>query len=63
MTVSATIAGLWPIMLGGDAGSEIMRRIAAPMIGGMTRSTPLALLVVPVVYCLWKRASLAKGRR
>ena len=33
------------------------------MIGGMTRNTPLALLVVPVVYYLWKRASLAKGRR
>lgn len=58
MTLSAIIAGLLPIMLGGGTGSEIMRRIAAPMVGGMLSVTPLTLLVVPVVYYLWKRASL-----
>ena len=61
MTVSVIVAGLLPIMLGGGTGSEIMRRIAAPMVGGMLSVTPLTLLVVPVVYYLWKRASLAKG--
>jgi len=57
MTVSATIAGLLPIMLGSGTGSEVMRRIAAPMVGGMLSVTVLALAVVPVVYYLWKRAS------
>jgi len=57
MTVSATIAGLLPIMLGTGTGSEVMRRIAAPMVGGMLSVTVLALAVVPVVYYLWKRAS------
>ena len=61
MTVSVIIAGLLPIMLGGGTGSEIMRRIAAPMVGGMLSVTLLTLLVVPVIYYLWKRASLAKG--
>lgn len=61
MTLSAIIAGLLPIMLGGGTSSEIMRRIAAPMVGGMLSVMPLTLLVVPVVYYLWKRASLAKG--
>lgn len=60
MTVFSTIAGLLPIMLGTGTGSEVMRRIAAPMVGGMVSVTPLTLLVVPVVYYLWKRASLAK---
>lgn len=59
MTVSATIAGLLPIMLGSGTGSEIMRRIATPMVGGMVTVTVLTLLVVPVVYSLWKRAGLA----
>jgi len=56
MTVTATIAGLLPIMFGSGTGSEVMRRIAAPMVGGMVSVTVLALLVVPVVYLLWKKA-------
>ncbi len=55
MTVSATIVGLLPIMLGGGTGSEVMRRIAAPMVGGMVSATVLTLVVIPAVYLLWKR--------
>ncbi len=50
MTAVAVIAGLLPIMWGGGTGSDVMRRIAAPMIGGMVTSTLLSLLVLPVVY-------------
>jgi len=54
MTVSAIIAGLLPIMLGGGTGSEVMRRIAAPMVGGMVSATALTLVVIPAVYFIWK---------
>ncbi|MBI4006431.1 MAG: efflux RND transporter permease subunit [Gammaproteobacteria bacterium] len=55
MTVMAIIGGLLPIMLGSGTGSEVMRRIAAPMVGGMVSSTFLTLIVIPSVYFLWKR--------
>jgi len=55
MTVSAIIAGLLPIMWSHGAGSEVMRRIAAPMIGGMVSSTLLTLIVIPVLYMLVKQ--------
>jgi Cu(I)/Ag(I) efflux system membrane protein CusA/SilA len=54
MTVAAITLGLVPIMWGHGTGSEIMQRIAAPMIGGMVSATVLALLVVPAVYSLWR---------
>ena len=54
MTVVAIIAGLLPIMLGGGTGSEVMHRIAAPMVGGMVSATVLTLLVIPAVFLLWK---------
>jgi len=54
MTVAVIIAGLLPIMLGHGTGSAITRRIAAPMVGGMVSVTVLTLLVVPVIYYLWK---------
>lgn len=54
MTVAVIIAGLLPIMLGTGTGSEVMRRIAAPMVGGMVSATVLTLLVIPAVYLLWK---------
>jgi len=54
MTVTAIIAGLLPIMWGSGTGSQIMKRIAAPMIGGMISSTILSLLVIPAIYFLWK---------
>ncbi len=58
MTVSAIIAGLLPIMLGSGTGSEVMRRIAAPMVGGMVSATVLALVVIPAVFLLWKQKRL-----
>lgn len=60
MTVAAIIAGLLPIMLGSGTGSEVMRRIAAPMVGGMVSATLLTLVVIPAVFLLWKQASLKK---
>jgi len=56
MTVATIIAGLLPIMLGSGTGSEVMRRIAAPMVGGMVSATLLTLLVVPAAYLLWWRS-------
>ncbi|HSG10874.1 MAG TPA: efflux RND transporter permease subunit [Gammaproteobacteria bacterium] len=58
MTVTAIIAGLLPIMLGGGTGSEVMRRIAAPMVGGMISATLLTLVVIPAVFLIWKRQKL-----
>jgi Cu(I)/Ag(I) efflux system membrane protein CusA/SilA len=58
MTVAAIIAGLLPIMLGSGTGSEVMRRIAAPMVGGMVSATLLTLVVIPAVFLLWKQRSL-----
>jgi len=55
MTVAAIIAGLLPIMLGGGTGSEVMRRIAAPMVGGMVSATLLTLVVIPAVFYLMKK--------
>lgn len=60
MTVTAIVAGLVPIMMGSGTGSEVMQRIAAPMIGGMLSATLLTLLVIPAVYYVWKRAELQK---
>ncbi|MBT4770210.1 MAG: efflux RND transporter permease subunit [Rhodospirillaceae bacterium] len=58
MTVTAIIAGLLPIMFGSGTGSEVMRRIAAPMVGGMVSATLLALIVLPAVFYIWKRRTL-----
>jgi Cu(I)/Ag(I) efflux system membrane protein CusA/SilA len=58
MTVAATIAGLLPIMFGGGTGSEVMRRIAAPMVGGMISATLLTLVVIPALFLLWSRRLL-----
>ena len=60
MTVAAIIAGLLPIMLGSGTGSEVMRRIAAPMVGGMISATILTLVVIPAVFLLWKQIGLKK---
>ena len=58
MTVTAIKAGLLPIMWGEGTGASVMRRIAAPMIGGMISSTVLTLVVIPAVYSLWKERAL-----
>jgi copper/silver efflux system protein len=55
MTVTVIIAGLLPIMLGGGTGSEVMRRIAAPMLGGMITAPLLSMLVLPAAYLLLHR--------
>jgi Cu(I)/Ag(I) efflux system membrane protein CusA/SilA len=55
MTVAVIIAGLLPIMFGDGAGSEVMRRIAAPMVGGMITAPLMSLFVIPAVYLLWRR--------
>ncbi|MGH1463490.1 MAG: efflux RND transporter permease subunit, partial [Neptuniibacter sp.] len=55
MTVAAIIAGLLPIMYGTGTGSEIMQRIAAPMVGGMISAVILTLLLIPAVFYLWKK--------
>jgi len=56
MTVAAIIAGLLPIMLGSGTGSELMRRIAAPMVGGMVSATILTLVVIPALFLMWRSA-------
>lgn len=61
MTVSAIIAGLLPIMLGSGTGSEVMRRIAAPMVGGMVSATMLTLVVIPAVFFIWKGRGLKEA--
>jgi Cu(I)/Ag(I) efflux system membrane protein CusA/SilA len=58
MTVVAIMAGLLPIMWTTGTGSEVMRRIAAPMVGGMVSSTALTLVVIPALYALVKRRQL-----
>ncbi|WP_417450036.1 efflux RND transporter permease subunit [Kordiimonas sp.] len=60
MTVITVIAGLVPIMRGDGTGSEVMQRIAAPMVGGMVTATVLSLIAVPVIFYLWRRAGMSK---
>ncbi|OGB50179.1 MAG: cation transporter [Burkholderiales bacterium RIFOXYD12_FULL_59_19] len=61
MTVVAIMAGLLPIMWGTGTGSEVMSRIAAPMVGGMVSSTVLTLAVIPAIYALVKQWRLGRG--
>ena len=58
MTVTAIMAGLLPILWGNGTGASVMKRIAAPMVGGMISSTVLTLIVIPAVYSLWKERGL-----
>ena len=57
MTVAVILAGLFPILIGTGAGSEVMSRIAAPMIGGMLTAPLLSMLVIPAAYLLMRRRS------
>ncbi len=61
MTVVAIMAGLLPIMWGTGTGSEVMSRIAAPMVGGMVSSTVLTLVVIPAIYALVKQWRIKRG--
>ena len=63
MTVSTTLIGLLPIMWGAGTGSQVMKRIAAPMVGGLISSTVLTLVIIPAVYALWKGWGLRKGEK
>ncbi|HSR42936.1 MAG TPA: CusA/CzcA family heavy metal efflux RND transporter, partial [Longimicrobiales bacterium] len=63
MTVTAIIGGLLPIFWGHGAGATVMRRIAAPMVGGMLSATLLTLLVIPAVYSLWQEYLLRRTER
>jgi len=60
MTVMAIVAGLVPIMMGSGTGSEVMQRIAGPMIGGMLSTVVLTLLVIPVIFYVWKQQTIKK---
>jgi len=62
MTVATIFAGLMPIFLGTGTGSEVMSRIAAPMIGGMITAPLLSLFVIPVIYLMWKGRGQGPGR-
>ena len=62
MTVAVIIAGLVPIMIGAGTGSEVMQRIAAPMVGGMITAPLLSMFVVPAVYLLLRRRQLRRAR-
>jgi Cu(I)/Ag(I) efflux system membrane protein CusA/SilA len=61
MTVMAIVAGLLPIMLGSGTGSEVMRRIAAPMVGGMLSTLVFSLLILPAVFLVWKQKGIERG--
>jgi Cu(I)/Ag(I) efflux system membrane protein CusA/SilA len=61
MTVTAIIAGLVPILWSQGAGADVMKRIAAPMVGGMVSSTILTLVVIPAIYSLWREKVTGRG--
>ena len=58
MTAAAIFLGLLPIMWSQGTGADVMKRIAAPMIGGMVPATILTLLVIPALFLIWKRWEL-----
>jgi Cu(I)/Ag(I) efflux system membrane protein CusA/SilA len=63
MTVSAIILGLLPILWSHGTGATVMKRIAAPMVGGMVSATVLTLVVIPAIYSLWRERELRRGHR
>jgi Cu(I)/Ag(I) efflux system membrane protein CusA/SilA len=65
MTVATTILALVPVMIGNvfESGSEVMQRIAAPMVGGLVSATVLTLLIIPAIYMVWKGSSLKRSIR
>jgi Cu(I)/Ag(I) efflux system membrane protein CusA/SilA len=60
MTVATTLIGLLPIMFGTETGTRVMKRIAAPMVGGLISSTILTLVVLPAVYFIWKSRQIPR---
>ena len=63
MTVVAITAGLLPIMWTTGSGADVMKRIAAPMIGGMVTSTILTLFIIPAIYLIWRGWGLTSGTK
>ncbi|HSU96600.1 MAG TPA: efflux RND transporter permease subunit, partial [Gemmatimonadaceae bacterium] len=63
MTVTAIMAGLIPILWSQGTGADVMKRIAAPMVGGMLTSTILTLIVIPAIYSLWKEWEIHRHRK
>ena len=61
MTITVIIAGLLPIMWSHGAGSDVMKRIAAPMVGGVVTSGIMELLVYPVIFYIWRSRRLQKS--
>jgi len=62
MTVAVILAGLVPIMFSHGTGADIMKRIAAPMVGGVVTSTILELVIYPAIYFIWKKRELSSGK-
>jgi Cu(I)/Ag(I) efflux system membrane protein CusA/SilA len=60
MTVSVILAGLIPIMFSHGTGADVMKRIAAPMVGGVITSTILELIIYPAIYMIWRGRGLVK---
>jgi Cu(I)/Ag(I) efflux system membrane protein CusA/SilA len=60
MTVSVILAGLVPIMFSTGTGADVMKRIAAPMVGGVITSTVLELIIYPAIYVIWKERALRR---
>jgi Cu(I)/Ag(I) efflux system membrane protein CusA/SilA len=63
MTVFAIMLGLVPVLWSHGTGASVMKRIAAPMVGGMVTSTLLTLIVIPVIYYFWRRRETGNGKR
>jgi Cu(I)/Ag(I) efflux system membrane protein CusA/SilA len=62
MTAAVIFAGMLPIMFGSGAGSEVMRRIAAPLVGGMVTAPLVSMLLIPVLYLWWKGRGMVQGQ-
>ncbi len=60
MTVSVILAGLIPIMFSHGTGADVMKRIAAPMVGGVVTSTILELVISPAIYMIWREREFKK---
>ena len=63
MTVAVVLAGLIPIMLGHGSGSEVMQRIAAPMVGGMVTAPLLSMLIIPAAWLLLQRRRVTRAKQ
>ena len=62
MTVSVIVAGLIPVMVSSGTGADVMKRIAAPLVGGMITAPLLSLIVIPVIYAWWQEKNLQKNQ-